>query len=108
MVTLRRPLQTRRNGPTLRPHQIVLRPLITEKATFLAEARNTYAFEVHGMATKLEIKAAVEELFEVQVEKVRTMNRRGKARRFRLVKGRTKDMKRALVTLKSDYRIDFF
>ncbi|MEW4566829.1 50S ribosomal protein L23 [Tautonia sp. JC769] len=108
MVTLRRPPQYERPGPKLEPYQVILRPLITEKATQVAERHNAYAFEVHQMATKTEIKQAVETLFNVQVENVRTQNRKSVTRRYRLKLGRTKSWKKAVVTLKDDYRIDFF
>lgn len=108
MVTLRRPPQYERSGPKLEPYQVILRPLITEKATQVAERHNAYTFEVHRMATKTEIKEAVETLFNVQVEDVRTQNRKSVTRRYRLKIGRTKNWKKAIVALKDDYRIDFF
>ena len=83
MVTLRRAPQYVRKGPALEPYQVVLRPLITEKATHLSERHNAYTFEVNPLATKTEIKLAVEELFNVKVSDVRTQNRRGKLRRYR-------------------------
>ena len=58
MVTLRRPPQFERRGPVLEPYQVVLRPLITEKATHLSERHNAYTFEVNALATKTEIKEA--------------------------------------------------
>jgi large subunit ribosomal protein L23 len=85
MVTLRRPPQHERSGPKLEPYQVVLRPLITEKATHLAnprerrdeqrraiERRAAYTFEVNPLATKTEIKHAIELLFHVKVHEVRT------------------------------------
>jgi large subunit ribosomal protein L23 len=108
MVTLRRPPQYERSGPKLEPYQVVLRPLITEKATRLSERHNAYTFEVHSMATKTEIKGAVESLFDVKVADVRTQNRRGKQRRYRLKVGRTRNWKKAVVKLHPDYRIDFY
>ncbi|TWU05484.1 50S ribosomal protein L23 [Stieleria varia] len=92
----------------LEPHQVLLRPLVTEKGVHRATRHNQYAFEVHRDATKDEIKAAVEELFSVKVAKVRTQNRKGKFRRYRFRIGRTSDWKRAIVQLQSDHRIDFF
>lgn len=108
MVTLRRPPQYERKGPKLEPYQVVLRPLITEKATHLSERRNAFTFEVHPLATKTEIKTAVESLFDVKVDEVRTQNRRGKIRRYRQKVGRMRDWKKAIVTLHPDYRIDFY
>jgi large subunit ribosomal protein L23 len=99
--------QTR--GPDLEPHQIVLRPLVTEKSTHQTSRYRAYPFEVNPWATKDEIKAAVESLFNVQVEKVRTQNRHGKKRRYRFKLGRLPNWKKAIVTLKVDSPgMDFF
>ncbi len=108
MVTLRRPPQYQRSGPHLDPYQVVVRPLITEKATHLSERHNAYTFEVNPMATKTEIKSAVEVLFNVRVLDVRTQNRRGKKRRYRLKQGRMRNWKKAIVTLHEEFRIDFY
>jgi large subunit ribosomal protein L23 len=108
MVTLRRPPQYQRSGPVLEPYQVVLRPLITEKATHLSDRHNAYTFEVSTLATKTEIKNAVETLFNVKVAAVRTQNRRGKARRHRLKVGRMRNWKKAIVALQEEYRIDFY
>ena len=108
MVTLRRPPQYQRPGPVLEPYQVILRPLITEKATHQSERHNAYTFEVNALATKTEIKKAVEELFNVKVAAVRIQNRRGKARRHRLKVGRMRNWKKAIVALHDAYRIDFY
>lgn len=108
MVTLRRPPQYERPGPKLEPYQVVLRPLITEKATHLSERHNAYTFEVSPLATKTEIKRAIEALFHVKVADVRTQNRRGKARRYRLKVGRMRNWKKAIVKLDPEHRIDFY
>ena len=108
MVTLRRPPQYVRSGPTLEPYQVILRPMITEKATHLSERHNAYTFEVNSLANKTEIKQAVETLFNVKVADVRTQNRRGKLRRYRLKLGRMRNWKKAIVALHDDYRIDFY
>ena len=108
MVTLRRPPQYQRSGPVLDPYQVVIRPLITEKATFLSERHNAYTFEVNPLANKTEIKEAVEALFSVKVLDVRTQNRRGKMRRHRLKTGRMRNWKKAIVSLHEEYRIDFY
>src|SRR5918993_3229478 len=102
MVTLRRPPQYQRSGPVLEPYQVVLRPLITEKATQLSERHNAYTFEVNPLATKTEIKLAVEALFDVRVADVRTQNRRGKLRRHRLKMGRMRNWKKAIVALQDE------
>ena len=108
MVTLYRPPAYVRRGPVLEPYQVVLRPLITEKATHLSERHNAYTFEVNTNANKTEIKEAVEALFNVKVADVRTQNRRGKLRRYRLKVGRMRNWKKAIVALHDDYRIDFY
>ena len=108
MVTLRRPPQYERAGPKLEPYQVILRPLITEKATQLSERHNAYTFEVNPLATKTEIKLAIEALFDVKVADVRTQNRRGKPRRYRLKVGHMRNWKKAIVALHEEYRIDFY
>lgn len=108
MVTLRRAPQYTRPGPKLEPYQVILRPLITEKATHLSERHNAYTFEVNPLATKTEVKEAVEALFPVKVADVRTQNRRGKPRRYRLKVGRMRNWKKAVVKLHEEYRIDFY
>jgi large subunit ribosomal protein L23 len=108
MVTLRRPPPSQRPGPVLEPYQVILRPLITEKATHLSERHNAYTFEVNPLVTKTEIKSAVEVLFDVKVANVRTQNRRGKTRRHRLKVGRMRNWKKAIVALQEEYRIDFY
>lgn len=92
----------------LEPHQVLLRPLVTEKGVHRATRNNQYAFQIHRDATKLDVRAAVETLFDVKVTAVRTQTRKGKFRRFRNRMGRTNDWKKAIVQLHSDDRIDFF
>jgi large subunit ribosomal protein L23 len=108
MVTLRRPPTATRSGPVLEPYQVILRPLITEKATLASERHNAYTFEVNILATKTEIKDAIEALFHVKVADVRTQNRRGKPRRYRQKIGYMRRWKKAIVTLFEEYRIDFY
>ena len=83
----------------LEPYQIVLRPLVTEKGVYDATEYNQYAFEVNPLASKEDVKHAIEELFNVKVTKVRTQNRAGKPRRFRFREGYTKNWNKAIVTL---------
>ena len=97
-----------KGGLALEPHQVILKPMVTEKGMFQSENFNQYTFKVNPLATKTDIKNAVEKLFEVEVAKVATQRRRGKPRRFRFTFGRTKGWKKAIVTLKPDHRIDFF
>lgn len=98
----------KKQGLELEPHQIVLRPLITEKGTHQFTHHNAYPFEVNLRSTKEQIKAAVEELFNVRVEKVRTQMRLGKKRRFRNRLGKLANWKKAIVTLHGEDRIEFF
>jgi large subunit ribosomal protein L23 len=92
----------------LKPHQIIQRPLVTEKGMHRATRNNQYAFEVNPLATKDDIREAVETLFNVKVVKVRTQNRLGKPRRYRFTWGRTRNWKKAIITLDPEHRIDFF
>jgi len=86
-----------------------LRPLITEKSTHQSTHHRAYPFEVNPWSSKDEIKAAVEQLFGVHVQKVRTQNRQGKKRRFRFRVGRLSNWKKAIVTLtENSPGIDFF
>ncbi|MBO9324204.1 MAG: 50S ribosomal protein L23 [Roseiflexus sp.] len=91
----------------MNPHQIIRRPLITEKNTNLMRF-NKYSFEVDRNATKPQIKRAIEEIFNVRVTAVHTMNVRGKLRRRGRQYGYTADWKKAIVTLAEGDRIDLF
>lgn len=99
---------TPKTSLTLESHQVLLRPLVTEKGMHRSERYNQYSFEINVLATKEDVRRAVEELFDVQVSKVRTQNRVGKTRRFRFRRGKTRNWKKALVTLHPEHRIDFF
>lgn len=92
----------------LKPHQIVLRPIVTEKGLHRSEQLDMYTFEVNKMAGKQQIKDAIEELFNVKVVFVNTQNRKGKPRRTKSGIGCTKSWKKAYVKLDSESRIDFF
>src|SRR5205085_4911853 len=92
----------RTRGPKLEAHQVIIRPLVTEKGTHQSTHRNAFPFEVNPWATKDEIKAAAEELFGVHVKKVNTQNRVGKRRRFRFKMGKLPDWKKAIITLTAD------
>jgi len=97
-------------GPQLEPYQVVIQPLITEKGTHQStnERQNAYAFQVNLWANKIQIKHAVEELFNVRVESVRTQMRKGKKRRYRFRFGRLSHWKKAIVKLHPEDRIEFF
>ncbi len=87
---------------------IIKKLLVTEKGTRLQQADNQYLFEVGSDANKMQIRAAVEKQFNVKVKDVRTMVRKGKAKRVgrNRVPGRTSDWKRAVVTLQDGNTID--
>jgi len=95
-------------GLTLEAHQVVVRPLVTEKGTHQSTRHNAYCFEVHPAATKTQIRAAIESLFPVRVESVRTQLRLGKTRRFKNKPGKLPDWKKAIVQLHEEDRIEFF
>lgn len=94
--------------PNLAPHQVIVRPLVTEKGMHRATRHNAYSFEVVPAATKADIRRAVEEMFSVKVEKVAVQNRMGKARRSRMRRTSTKAWKKAIVTLAADSKINLF
>ena len=90
------------------PRDIVRRALVTEKGTVLRERRNQYTFEVARDANRIEIKQAVERIFSVKVDEVRTMQMRGKVKRQGRFSGRRSDWKKANVTLMPDQKIELF
>ena len=100
--------QPPKTSMTLTPHQIVIRPLVTEKGVHKATRQNRYAFEVNPLADKTEIKSAIEELFNVKVLAIATQNRAGKSRRYKAKVGTTKAWKKAIVKLSNEHKIDFF
>lgn len=87
--------------------KVLLAPVISEKATMIAEKRNQVVFRVVSDANKLEIKAAVEMLFKVQVESVQVANRQGKQKRSGRFTGRRNHTRRAFVCLKPGQEINF-
>ena len=86
-------------------YDVIRSPVITEKATMASEAGQV-VFRVRGSASKPEIKQAVEKLFNVKVKAVNTLNRKGKTKRFRGIRGRQSDVKHAVVTLEEGHSID--
>jgi len=82
-------------------------PVLSEKSTLAAEQHNQIVFKVRTDATKAEIRAAVELLFEVKVEGVQVLNNRGKTKRFGQTRGRRDDWKKAYVRLAEGSQIDF-
>ena len=89
------------------PHQIVRRPVVTEKGTALKE-QNKYLFEVDRRANKVQIRQAIEVLFNVKVAAVHTAAMRGRMKRLGRFVGRTSDWKKAIVTLREGHSIEFF
>jgi large subunit ribosomal protein L23 len=100
-------------------YQVVVRPLVTEKGTYQSKLSHpethsrparggSYTFEVHPSASKVQIKQAVERIYNVKVNSVRTSIRAGKPRRVRWYGGQTRAWKKAVVVLHPDYHIDLF
>ncbi len=87
--------------------KVLKAPHVSEKATILAETNNQFVFKVAVDATKREIKKAVETLFEVEVDSVRTLNVKGKTKRFGMVQGKRANWKKAYVSLKPGQDLDF-
>jgi|SRR3954465_12192932 len=108
MATVNKKQVKAKKGPELEPHQIILRPLITEKGTHQFTRYNAYPFQVNLLANKDQIKASVEELFNVRVLKVRTQMRVPKVRRYRFRTGKLSGWKKAIVTLHTEDKIEFF
>ena len=88
-------------------HAVLVRPLLTERGTRIQEKYSQYLFQTSPEATKTDIKAAVEKLFKVKVDKVRTMLIHGKFRRFGKGGGVLPDWKKAIVTVAEGQKIDF-
>ena len=91
----------------LTAHDIIIRPIITEKSSTLM-GLNKYTFEVHKSANKIQIRKAIEEVFNVKVAGVNTINVKGKLRRRGMTKGYTRSWKKEIVALKPDQHIEFF
>jgi large subunit ribosomal protein L23 len=92
----------------MRIQEVIRRPLITEKSTELRDERNIIAFRVDRRANKIEIRRAVEELFDVKVRSVNTMRYRGKWRRVGRNYGKRPSFKKAIVKLAEGERIDVY
>ena len=89
-------------------YEIILAPIVTEKMARLAERANVVAFRVRRDANKIEIQHAVEDIWKVKVESVRTMNRKGKVKRLGRFEGKRPSWKRAIVTLAAGQSIPDF
>ena len=90
------------------PHQIIVRPVVTEKSTDLQGRNNHYVFEVAKAANKIEIRKAIEQVFGVRVKDVRTMVVRGDLRRVGKFTGRQRSWKKAVVTVHPGDSIDLY
>ena len=86
---------------------IIIAPVVSEKSYALID-QNAYTFIVHPDANKTEIRHAVEQIWNVKVTSVNTINRKGKAKRFRYTEGRRSDSKRAIVKLAEGDKIEIF
>lgn len=89
-------------------HDVIQRPIVTEKSAIAREEANIATFRVNPDATKHEIQRAVEELFEVKVDRVRTMNQPGKKKRVGKTIGRKPAWKKAIVELAEGHTIEYF
>jgi large subunit ribosomal protein L23 len=89
-------------------YNIIIKPLVTEQGMHFANSKNAYSFEVNKKANKIQIRSAVERLYDVKVTDVRTANVKGKPRRRGRSMGTTKSWKKAVVVLHEDYHIDLF
>ena len=92
----------------LSDHGVLLRPILTEKTTFGIEVLNAYVFEVPPSANKIQIRKAVETLFDVKVTKVNVRNRKGKRKRVGRSVGYGKDTKHAVVTLAAGDKLEIY
>ena len=89
-------------------YNIIIKPLVTEQGMHFANIKGAYSFEVNKRANKAQIKNAVERIYNVKVQKVRTANRKGKQRRKGRTIGTTASWKKAVVFLNPDFHIDLF
>ncbi len=94
-------------------YHTIIKPIVTEKSSHQTHSGNerrggAYTFEVHPYANKAQIKDAVEKIYGVKVQAVRTSNRAGKLRRYRYKYGRTREIKKAIVVLAPEAAIDLF
>ena len=89
-------------------YNIIIKPLITEQGMHFANTKGAYSFEVNKRANMTQIKNAVERIYNVKVQKVRTANRRGKRRRRGRTYGETASWKKAVVFLDAEFHIDLF
>jgi large subunit ribosomal protein L23 len=89
-------------------YNIIIRPLVTEQGMHFANVKGAYSFQVNKKANKTQIRNAVQRIYNVKVQKVRTANRKGKYRRKGKTSGMTPSWKKAVVFLHPDFHIDLF
>lgn len=89
-------------------HQILIRPLLTEKMTQLKEQQNKVCFLVSPQANKIEIKRAAEEVLKVKIDSVNIINTKGKRKRLGRYEGKRSDLKKAILTLKKGEKLELF
>ena len=107
-LAIRQPCVHGKIGVVLEPYQVIIRPVVSEKGTHQSSRYNAYSFIVHPQSTKDQIKAAIQSLFNVRVEAVRTQVRHGKKTRHKNKMGNRPDWKKALVELNAEDKIEFF
>ena len=90
------------------PHDVLIRPLLTEKITGIRELKNCVAFAVDRRATRIDVRRAVEKVFSVKVSSVNVLNVRGKKKRQGRYVGKRADWRKALVTLKEGEKIELY
>ena len=90
------------------PHQILIRPLLTEKMTTLKEKQNKICFLVNPKSNKIEIKRAAEEVLKVKIDSVNIINTQGKRKRLGRYEGKRSDLKKAILTLKKGEKLELF
>ncbi len=94
-------------GNKLTPHDIILRPIITEKALGTMND-GTYSFEVDSRVNKFQIRSAIEKLYNVEIEDIRTINYKGKPKRYGRSEGYSRSYKKAVVKLRKGFKIQEF
>ena len=92
----------------MNPHDVLIRPLLTEKITAIREVKNAVAFAVHRHATRIDIRRAVEKVFNVKVASVNVVNVMGKKKRQGRFLGKRADWRKAFVTLKEGEKIELY
>lgn len=90
----------------MNPHDLIVRPLMTEKSTLIREQANKVCFVVRGSANRKDVKKAIEAVLDVKVKKVNILNMLGKKKRLNRFVGKCPDWKKAIVTLEKGEKID--